>query len=166
MASITLKGNAINTSGNIPAAGSDAPKFQLVNTALQEVGNSDFSGKRIVLNIFPSIDTGTCAQSTRTFNEKAASLDNTVVLCVSSDLPFAHKRFCEAEGIENVIPLSEYRDRTFGNDFGLRIVDGPLAGLLSRVVVVIDESGKVVHSEQVPEITEEPNYDAAISALS
>ena len=165
MASITLKGNAVTTVGELPANGSAAPAFSAVKTDLSNCSLADLSGKKVVLNIFPSIDTGICAASTRRFNEAAASLENTVVVCVSADLPFALGRFCGAEGIENAVPVSTFRNPEFGSDYGVTITDGALAGLLSRAVVVIDESGKVIYSEQVPEITQEPDYDAALAAL-
>ncbi|MBF0621283.1 MAG: thiol peroxidase [Magnetococcales bacterium] len=165
MAQITLKGNAINTCGTLPAVGSAAADFSLTNTDLADVSLASFSGKRIVLNIFPSVDTPVCAASVRRFNEALSSLENTVVLCVSLDLPFAHKRFCGAEGLEDVMSVSEMRARGFGEDYGVRIVDGPLAGLLSRAVVIVDENGKVAYTQQVPEIVEEPDYDAAMAAL-
>jgi thioredoxin-dependent peroxiredoxin len=165
MAEITLKGIVIHTVGTLPAIGSKAPDFLLTKTDLADVSIKDFAGKRIVLNIFPSIDTGVCAASVRRFNLEAGRLGKTVVLCASLDLPFAHNRFCSAEGLENVIPVSELRKRGFGEDYGVRIIDGPLAGLLSRAVVVIDEKGKVIYTEQVPEIAQEPNYAAALKAL-
>lgn len=164
MATVTLKGNAFHTAGNLPESGSAAPDFKLVKADLSEVSLGDFSGKKLILNIFPSVDTGTCATSVRTFNEKAASLDNTAVLCVSFDLPFALGRFCGAEGIDNVDSASGFRS-TFGADYGVVFTDGPLAGLYSRSVVVIDESGKVVYTEQVAETVDEPNYEAALAAL-
>jgi len=165
MASITLGGNPINTSGELPKVGSNAPQFQLVKTDLSTATLADFAGSKLVLNIFPSIDTGTCATSVRTFNSKAAAATNTKVLCISRDLPFAQKRFCGAEGIENVINLSDFNSGSFGKNYGLEIVDGPLAGLHSRVVIVLDENGKVVYTEQVPEIADEPNYDDALASL-
>ena len=165
MASITLKGNPVSTVGELPAVGSSAPSFSGIKTDLSECTLADLAGKKVVLNVFPSIDTGVCAASTRHFNEAAGSLDNTVVVCVSVDLPFALGRFCGAEGLENVIPLSVFRNPEFGSGYGVTIADGPLAQLLSRAVVVIDESGKVVYTEQVPEITQEPNYEAALEAL-
>jgi thiol peroxidase len=165
MASITLKGNPVTTSGELPVVGSNAPAFSAVKTDLSNCSLADLTGKKVVLNIFPSIDTGVCAASTRRFNEEAGKLDNTVVVCVAADLPFALARFCGAEGLENVVPVSVFRNPEFGADYGAAIVDGPLAGLLSRAVVVIDEAGKVVYTEQVPEITEEPNYEAALAAL-
>jgi thioredoxin-dependent peroxiredoxin len=165
MARITLKGNAINTIGNLPAVGSKAPDFKVTKSDLSDVSLKDFAGKNVILNIFPSIDTGVCAASVRKFNEKAGSLPNTVVLCVSADLPFAHNRFCGAEGIKNVVTGSELHEKKFGENYGVRIVDGPLAGLLARSVVVVDEKGNVKYTEQVPEIAQEPNYDAALNAL-
>ena len=165
MATITLKGNAVYTSGDLPAVGSQAPDFKLVKNDLSESSLSEYKGSKVILNIFPSIDTGTCAASVRQFNKEAAELDNTKVLCISRDLPFAQARFCGAEGIANVINLSDFRTGSFGKDYGLQIVDGPLNGLLSRSVVVLDESGKVIYTEQVPEIVDEPNYKAALEAL-
>ena len=165
MASITLKGNPVSTTGELPAIGSDAPAFGAVKTDLSECTLADLSGKRVVLNIFPSIDTGTCAASTRRFNEEASSLENAIVVCVSADLPFALGRFCGAEGLENVVPVSTFRNPEFGKAYGATIADGPLAGLLSRAVVVLDEAGKVIYTEQVSEITEEPNYGAALAVL-
>lgn len=165
MAQITLKGNKINTNGNLPEVGSQAKDFSLVATDLSVKTLSDFKGSKVVLNIFPSVDTGTCAASVRKFNEKASGLTNTKVLCISRDLPFAQNRFCGAEGLENVINLSDFKDNSFGNDYGLSIVDGPLAGLHSRVVIVLDENGVVKYAEQVQEIVDEPNYEAALTAL-
>ncbi len=165
MAAITLHGNPCNTSGELPARGQDAPGFTLTATDLAERGSAEFAGKNVVLNIFPSVDTAVCATATRQFNEKAAGLEDTVVLCVSMDLPFALGRFCGAEGLENVTPLSAFRNQAFGKDYGVAIVDGPLAGLLARAVVVIDKDGKVAYTELVPEIAQEPNYDAAIGAI-
>ena len=165
MATITLKGNEIHTIGNLPAAGSTAPDFELVKSDLSIVKLSDLKGSKLVLNIFPSVDTGTCATSVRTFNKEAAALDNTKVVCISRDLPFAQGRFCGAEGIENVIMLSDFVDGAFAKAYGLQIIDGPLRGLTSRSIVVIDEDGKVVHTEQVAETVEEPNYKAALAAL-
>ncbi len=165
MASITLQGNPVTTIGELPVAGSDAPAFSAVKTDLSACSLADLAGKKVVLNIFPSIDTGVCAASTHRFNKEAGSLENTVVVCVSADLPFALGRFCGAEGLQDVVPVSTFRNPEFGSAYGVTITDGPLAGLLSRAVVVIDESGKVVYTEQVPEITEEPNYEAALAAL-
>jgi len=165
MTSITLGGNPIHTNGELPAVGSKATDFSLIKTDLGTASLADFAGSKVVLNIFPSIDTGTCATSVRTFNEKASSLSNTKVLCISRDLPFAQKRFCGAEGLENVINLSDFKDGSFGKNYGLEIVDGPLAGLHSRVVIVLDENGTILHTEQVNEIADEPNYEAALAVL-
>ena len=164
MAQVTLGGNPIQTVGDLPSVGSDAPDFTLVKSDLSEVSKADLAGKKVVLNIFPSIDTPTCATSVRTFNEKAASLEGAVVVCVSADLPFAAGRFCGAEGIANVAAASTFRS-SFGADYGLTLADGKLAGVLARAVVVLDESGKVSYTELVPEIAQEPNYDAALAAL-
>lgn len=164
MATITLQGNPFETVGNLPAVGSDAPAFTLVKTDLSEVGMGDFAGRTVVLNIYPSVDTGICAASTRRFNEVASSNPDVAVLCVSADLPFAHSRFCGAEGLENVVSLSTFRSADFGKDYGVTIANGPLVGLMSRAVVVIKD-GKVAYTEQVPEIVQEPNYDAALAAL-
>ena len=165
MASITLGGNPIHTSGELPAVGSQLADFKLVQNDLSVASLSNFAGKKLVLNIFPSIDTGTCATSVRKFNENASNLDNTTVLCISRDLPFAQKRFCGAEGLENVVNLSDFQEGSFGKANGLDIVDGPLKGLLSRAIIVVDADGKVVHTEQVAEIANEPNYEAALAAL-
>ena len=165
MASITLGGNPTNTISELPTIGSSAPAFTAVKTDLSECTLADLAGKKVVLNIFPSIDTGVCAASTRRFNKEAGELDNTVVVCVSADLPFALDRFCGAEGLENVVPVSIFRNPEFGTAYGATITDGVLSGLLSRAVIVIDEAGKVIYTEQVPEITEEPNYEAALAAL-
>lgn len=165
MAEITFKQNPVNTSGNIPAAGNAAPDFSLTGADLGDVTLNSYKGKKLVLNIFPSIDTGVCATSVRKFNEKAASLDNTAVLCISRDLPFAQSRFCGAEGLSDVVTLSEMKDRSFGSAYGMEMVDGPLKGLLARGVVVVDEEGKVVYSELVPEIAQEPDYEKALQAL-
>jgi thiol peroxidase len=164
MANITLRGNAIHTSGELPKVGAKAPDFKLTGSDLKDVSLESFAGKKKILNIVPSLDTPTCATSTRRFNQEAGSLGNAVVLVVSNDLPFAQKRFCTTEGLENVHPLSELRSRDFGSDYGVRITDGPMAGLLSRAIVVIDEHDKVVYTEQVPEIANEPNYDQALAA--
>ncbi|MCW1823351.1 lipid hydroperoxide peroxidase [Mycolicibacterium conceptionense] len=163
MAQITLRGNPINTVGELPAVGSPAPSFSLVGTDLGAVTNDQFAGKAVLLNIFPSVDTPVCATSVRTFNESAADA-GAAVLCVSKDLPFAQKRFCGAEGIENVTTASAFRD-SFGEDYGIALADGPMAGLLGRAVVVIGADGKVAYTELVPEIAQEPNYDAALAAL-
>jgi thioredoxin-dependent peroxiredoxin len=165
MASITLGGNAINTSGNLPQLGSVAPDFNLVKNDLSIASLSDYKGEKLVLNIFPSIDTATCATSVRKFNETASQLVNTKVLCISRDLPFAQKRFCGAEGLEKVENLSDFKDGSFGKNYGLEIVDSVLAGLHSRVVIVLDENGIVKYAEQVSEIADEPNYDAALASL-
>ncbi|HLO72708.1 MAG TPA: thiol peroxidase [Flavobacterium sp.] len=165
MATVTLGGNPIHTSGELPKVGSKGIDFNLVKTDLGTATLADFVGSRVVLNIFPSVDTGTCAASVRKFNEKASTLDNTKVLCISRDLPFAQKRFCGAEGLENVINLSDFKDGSFGKKYGLEIIDGPLAGLHSRVVIVLDENGTILHTEQVNEIADEPNYEAALAVL-
>lgn len=165
MAQITLKGGTVNTVGQLPKIGSTAPDFKLTATDLSTKTLADFKGQKLVLNIFPSIDTGTCAQSVRTFNQKASSLENTKVLCISKDLPFAMARFCGAEGLENVISLSDFRNGNFGKTYGLTFADSPLESLHSRCIVVIDENGIVTHTEQVGEIVDEPNYSAAIAAL-
>lgn len=163
MSTVTLGGNPIDVAGNFPAAGSAAPAFSLVGKDLKDVSLADFAGKRKILNIVPSLDTPVCATSTRKFNEQAASLDNTVVLVVSADLPFAMGRFCATEGINNVVPLSTMRGE-FKRAYGVDIVSGPLAGVTARAVVVIDENDQVTHAELVPEIKSEPNYDAALAA--
>lgn len=165
MATITLQGNPIQTIGSLPAVGSKAPDFLLTAADLSDSSLSKFAGKRVVLNIFPSVDTGVCASSVRKFNAEVEKLNNTVVLCISADLPFALSRFCGAEGLSNVVTLSELRNREFGNNYGVRIVDGPLAGLLSRSVVVLDETGKVIYTEQVPEIVQEPDYAPVVELL-
>ena len=162
MAQITLRGNPINTVGELPAVGSPAPAFSLVGVDLAPVTNDQFAGKPVVLNIFPSIDTPVCATSVRTFNERAAA-GGATVLCVSNDLPFAQKRFCGTEGIENVSTASSFRD-SFGADYGIALADGPMAGLLARGIVVIGADGNVVYTELVPEIAQEPDYDAALAA--
>jgi thiol peroxidase len=165
MAKITFKGNAAHTAGTLPAVGSAAPDFKLTKSDLSDASLKDYLGKKVVLNIFPSLDTPVCAASVRRFNAEASKLDNTVVLCISRDLPFAQGRFCAAEGLNNVITASEYKDSSFNEAYGVRIQDGPLAGLLSRAVVVVDESGKVKYTEQVPEIVHEPDYAKALAAL-
>lgn len=165
MATTAFKQSPVRTAGELPATGSSAPAFDLVGTDLAPVTAGDFAGRRVVLNIFPSVDTGVCAASVRRFNEIAAGLENTTVICVSKDLPFALGRFCGSEGIENVVVASAFRS-SFGEDFGLTQTEGPLAGLLARAVVVIDADGTVVHSQLVPEITTEPDYDAAVAALA
>ena len=166
MAEITLKGNPIHTLGSLPATGSIAPVFKLVKTDLSEAKLSDYKGKKVVLNIFPSLDTATCAASVRRFNAEASALDNTVVLCISKDLPFAQARFCGAEGLNDVITLSDFRDGSFGKAYQVEIVDGPLAALESRAVVIVDEEGKVTYTQQVPEIVDEPDYEEALNALN
>jgi thioredoxin-dependent peroxiredoxin len=165
MAKITFKGNAAHTAGTLPAVGSAAPDFKLTKSDLSDASLKDYLGKKVVLNIFPSLDTPVCAASVRRFNAEASKLDNTVVLCISRDLPFAQGRFCAAEGLNNVITASEYKDSSFSEAYGVRIQDGPLAGLLSRAVVVVDEIGKVKYTEQVPEIVHEPDYAKALAAL-
>ncbi len=165
MATITLKGNPVNTVAELPENGTAAPSFTLVNKDLSESNLADYAGKTVVLNIFPSLDTPVCAASVRRFNLEASSIPGAVVLCVSADLPFAHKRFCEVEGIENVVSLSVFRSPEFGQDYGVTMADGPLKGILSRAVVIIDPEGKVIYAEQVPEITQEPDYEEALKAM-
>ena len=165
MAKITFKGNPVATSGDLPKVGAAAPAFSLTKNDLSPVSDKDLAGKNVVLNIFPSIDTGVCATSVRKFNAEAAQLPNTVVLCVSKDLPFAQKRFCGAEGIDKVQTASWFKGQDFGKDYGVTMTDGPLAGLFARAVVVIDAKGKVAYTELVPEIAQEPNYAAAIAAV-
>lgn len=165
MAETALRGNPIHTNGELPRVGSAAPGFTLVGSDLGEVKLSDYAGRRVVLNIFPSLDTGVCATSVRKFNELAAGLDNTTVVCASADLPFAMGRFCAAEGIENVVVGSAFRS-SFAEDYGVKLVDSPMAGLCARSVVVVDADGKVVYTELVPETTQEPDYDSAVAALS
>lgn len=166
MANVTLGGTPVETIGNLPQVGSKAPNFKLTGTDLADKTNKDFEGSRLVLNIFPSVDTGTCAQSVRTFNEKASQLENTKVLCISKDLPFAMARFCGAEGLENVESFSDYKTGSFGNDYGLAFSNGAFETLLSRCIVVIDTDGTILHTEQVAEIADEPNYASAIESLS
>ncbi len=165
MATITLKGNPVSTVAELPVKGTAAPSFTLVNKDLSESNLADYAGKTVVLNIFPSLDTPVCAASVRRFNLEASSIPGAVVLCVSADLPFAHKRFCEVEGIENVVSLSVFRSPEFGQEYGVTMADGPLKGILSRAVVIIDPEGKVIYAEQVPEITQEPDYEAALKAM-
>ncbi|WP_306599755.1 thiol peroxidase [Geothrix sp. 21YS21S-2] len=165
MAQITLKGNPIHTSGDLPKEGSAAPPFTLVRTDLAETALGDFAGRRVVLNIFPSLDTPVCATSLRKFNALAGTLPDTSVLCVSMDLPFASGRFCTAEGLTNLVPASCFRNPAFGEAYGIALVDGPMQGLLARAVVVLDGQGQVLHAELVPEITKEPNYEAAAAVL-
>lgn len=165
MANLTLHGNAITSIGELPKVGSQAVDFQLVKNDLSKTSLKDYEGKRVVLNIFPSIDTGTCATSVRTFNKTASDLDNTIILCISRDLPFAQARFCGAEGIENAVTVSDYAKGEFGENYNLTINTGPLSDLHSRAVIVLDENHKIVYTEQVPEIVDEPNYEAALAAL-
>lgn len=165
MATVTLKGSPVTVGGTLPGRGAAAPDFALTNKDLKDVGLADFAGQRKVLNIVPSLDTPTCAKSTRVFNEKASGMNNTVVLVISSDLPFAMSRFCSAEGLSNVITLSTFRNRAFHSKYGVDVVDGPLRGLTARSVVVVDENNKVLHSELVSDIANEPNYEAALSSL-
>jgi len=164
MAKITLKGGEINTCGTLPTIGTKAADFKLVANDLSEKTLADYKGQKVVLNVFPSLDTPTCAASVRHFNVAASKLENTVVLCISKDLPFAQARFCGAEGLDKVITLSDFRSN-FGETYGLQIVDGPLAGLESRAVIVLDEEGNVTYTQQVPEIVDEPNYDEVLAAL-
>lgn len=164
MANVTLQGNAMETVGELPAVGADAPQFSLIKVDLSEASLTDFADKTVILNIFPSLDTPTCAQSVRTFNEKASGMDNAVVLCISADLPFANARFCGSEGLEDVVTLSTFRAPEFGTDYGVTFKNGPLVDLLSRAIVVVKD-GKVAYTEQVAEITNEPDYDAALAAL-
>ncbi|WP_068427333.1 thiol peroxidase [Piscicoccus intestinalis] len=165
MATTAFKGNPVQTTGELPATGSAAPTIDLVGADMSEVTSDSLSGRRVVLNIFPSVDTGVCATSVRKFNELAAGLENTTVVCASKDLPFALSRFCGAEGIDNVTAASAFRS-SFGEDYGVTMTDGPLQGLLARSVVVLDSDGSVAYTELVPEIGQEPDYDAAIAALS
>lgn len=166
MATVTLKGNAVETAGELPAVGSAAPDFALCKGDLSTATLKDYAGKNVILNIFPSVDTPTCATSVKTFNEKAGSKDNVVVLCISADLPFAQKRFCGAEGIEGVESLSSFRAPEFGQTYGTLLTSGPISGLHSRAIVVIGPDGKVLHNEHVAEIADEPNYEAALGAIS
>src|SRR5471032_3095134 len=165
MAQVTLKGNPVQVNGQLPQAGSKAPAFSLVAGNLSDVTLETFSGKRKVLNIFPSVDTPTCATSVRKFNAQANDVNNTVVLCISYDLPFAQKRFCGTEGLDNVLSLSDFRNADFAVDYGVSIAEGPLQGLTARAVVVLDENNNVLHSELVSEIGQEPNYEAALAVL-
>ncbi len=166
MAQVAFKGNPVETTGAVPAVGTKAPAFTLAGKDLSDVRLADFAGKKVVLNIFPSIDTPVCAASVRRFNAEAAALGDTVVLCVSADLPFAHGRFCTVEGLEKVVPLSDFRSPEFGRDYGVVIAAGPLRGLLSRAIVIVDGAGQVVYTEHVAEITNEPDYEAALCALA
>ena len=165
MAQIKLAGNPINTNGELPKKGSKAPNATLVKKNLEEASINDYQGKTIILNIFPSLDTSVCATSVRKFNKIVSEKPNTIVLAISKDLPFAMERFCSTEGIENVIPLSAFRSEEFSDEYGIEIIDGPLKGLLARSVVVIDDNGNIIYEELVPEITQEPNYDAVISII-
>lgn len=165
MAIVTLGGKPVHTSGELPEVGTQAPDFLLTKTDLSDVGLKDVAGKRVILNIFPSIDTPVCSASARRFNTEITKIPNTVALCVSLDLPFAHARFCEAEGLKDIVPVSELRGRAFGEQYGVRLVDGPLAGLLARAVVVLDENGTVIYSNLVPEIKNEPDYEAVLAVL-
>jgi thiol peroxidase len=165
MATITFKGNPVKTSGNLPAVGSQAPDFTLVKSDLSSLTLRDLKGKKLLLNIFPSLETSVCSASIRKFNQLAAGLNNTQVLAISKDLPMAHGRFCTTEGLENVTGLSGFRDTSFGKTYGVDTLEGPFAGLYARSVVIIDESGKVVYTELVPETTHEPDYDKALKAL-
>ncbi len=165
MAKITFKGDTVNTYNNLPEVGAQAPDFTLVKSDLSEIKLSHLKGKNVILNIFPSIDTGVCAASVRRFNKDATSVNNTIVLGISADLPFAAQRFCAAEGIDNVITLSTFRNAEFGKEYGLLMEDGPLKGLLARAVMVLDTEGKIVYKELVPEIAQEPNYESAINSI-
>lgn len=165
MANITLGGNPIETSGNLPQIGELAKDFVLVKQDLSELSLGDLKGKKVILNIYPSVDTGTCAMSTRKFNAEASKLENTQVVCVSRDLPFAFKRFCGAEGIDQLITASDFKTGQFGKDYGLEMTSGALKGLHSRCIIVLDENSKVIYTEQVPEIANEPNYELAMAAI-
>lgn len=166
MADITLQGNPVHTVGSLPSVGSQAPDFNLVQKDLSPISLKELKGKKVILNIFPSLDTDTCAASVRRFNKEASQLDNSVVICISADLPFAAGRFCSTEGLDNVFTASVFRDVQFGKDYGVQFTDGPLEGLLSRAVVVVDEEGKVLYREQVPEIVDEPDYEKALKSLT
>jgi len=165
MANITLGGNAITTNGTVPATGTSAPSFTLKSVELKDISLNDFKGRKLILNIFPSVDTGVCAASVRHFNEKAAQLENTTVLCISRDLPFAQARFCGAEGIENVVMLSDFQTGKFGKDYGLEIESGAFANLHSRVIIVVDEEGNIIYTEQVPEIGQDPDFEVALATV-
>jgi thiol peroxidase len=165
MAAITLKGEPVQTFGDLPEVGKSAPDFALIGSDFSELGLKDVSGETVILNIFLSLDTAVCAMSVRRFNAEAAARTGVKVLCISADLPFAHARFCETEGIDNAVNLSSFRSPDFGRDYGVEITTGPLRGLLSRAVVIVDREGTVVYTEQVPEITQEPDYEAALAAL-
>lgn len=165
MSKVTLKGSELNTSGNLPGIGTKAADFDLVKPDLSHAGLSDFAGSRLILNIFPSVDTGVCASSVRRFNQDASALENTKVLCISRDLPFAQARFCGAEGLNNVVMLSDFATGDFGKKYGLELVDGPMKGLHARAVVALDENQNVIYAELVPEIVQEPDYEAALKAV-
>ncbi len=165
MSQITIKDKKINTYGRLPEIGEKAPHFELVRADLSGATLQDFKGKRVIMNIFPSVDTHVCATSVRNFNERASKLNNTEILCISRDLPFAQKRFLDDEGLKNITNLSDFRQGDFGKDYGVEMLDGPWAGLLSRVVIVLDEEGKVLHTQQVPDIDEEPDYLSALKSL-
>ena len=165
MAQVTFKGNPVHLKGELPKVGASAPAFKLTTSDLQDVSLSTYDGKKKILNIVPSLDTSVCATSAKKFNQAIAQLDNVVCLTISNDLPFAQKRFCDAEGVKNVVTLSQLRDRTFGAAYGVEMTDGPLAGLLGRAVVVVDEHNNIVYTELVPEIAQEPNYDKALQAV-
>lgn len=165
MSQITIKNQPVTTYGHLPETGEKAPHFELIKSDLSTATLKDFKGKRVIMNIFPSIDTNVCATSVRNFNEKVAELKNTVVLNISRDLPFAQQRFVDDEGLENVVNLSDFKERNFGKDYGLEMIDGPMEGLLSRVVIVLDENGKIIYSEQVKDIGDEPNYLEALKTL-
>lgn len=165
MAKTAFKGSPVNTSGNLPSKGSKAPEFSLVKSDLGTLTLSELKGKKLILNIFPSLDTSVCATSVRKFNQLAAGKENVKVLAISKDLPFAHGRFCTTEGITNIVTLSGFRDEKFGKKYGVLMKDGPLAGLYARSIVVIDEAGKVIHIQLVPDITQEPDYDSAMKAI-
>ncbi len=165
MAEVLFAGTTVKTTGNLPQVGTPAPDFKLVKTDLSDSSLSEFKGKKVILNIFPSLDTAVCATSIRKFNQEASSLDNTVVLCISKDTPFAHKKFCTTEGLDNVVGLSEFRYNDFGSTYGVTFEEGPFKGLFSRAVVVIDENGIIVHTEQVPNTGDEPDYEKAIAAV-
>jgi thiol peroxidase len=166
MSEITFKGNKVHTNGSLPKVNSTAPDFTGVKGDLSELSLSSLNGKRVILNVFPSLDTAVCASSVRRFNKEAASLQNTVILAISKDLPFAQGRFCTTEGIDKVIPLSIFRDSTFEDNYGMLLTDGPLKGLLTRGVIIVDEAGKIIYTELVPEVTKEPNYEAALASLT
>lgn len=165
MAQVAFKGNPVSVYGTLPEIGSKAPELRLTTTVLSDVGLNEWSGKKKLLNIFPSIDTGVCALSTKTFNDYAKKYDDVVMLMISADLPFAHERFCSHEGVENVVPLSTMRNQNFARDYGVLMEDGPLAGLTTRAIVVLDENNTVIHTELVEEITSEPNYKTALRGL-